>query len=105
MKPGAFLVNTCRGGVVDEDALVAALRSGRLGGAALDVFLYEPVPHDHPLLRLDNVLLAPHLGGGSGGARVKHARDVTANLAALRDGRPVRHLIRPPASAQGPGGG
>ena len=103
MKPEAFLVNTCRGGVVDEDALVDALRAGRLRGAGLDVFVHEPVPHDHPLLRLDNVLLAPHLGGGSGGARVKHARDVIANLAALREGRPVRHLIRRPSPAAGPG--
>ena len=93
MKPDAYLVNTCRGGVVDEDALVEALAAGRIAGAGLDVFLYEPVPHDHPLLRLDNVLLAPHLGGGSGGARVKHARDVMANLVALRDGQPLRHLV------------
>ena len=95
MKPGAFLVNTCRGGVVDEDALVEALASGRIAGAGLDVFLHEPVPHDHPLLRLDNVLLAPHLGGGSGGARAKHAKDLMANLAALREGRPVRHRLDP----------
>ena len=95
MKPDAYLVNTCRGGVVDEDALVDALRTGRIAGAGLDVFLYEPVPHDHPLLRLDNVLLAPHLGGGSGGARAKHARDVMANLVALLEGRPVRHLVGP----------
>lgn len=93
MKPEAFLVNTCRGGVVDEDALVETLSSGRIAGAGLDVFLYEPVPHDHPLLRLDNVLLAPHLGGGSGGARAKHAGDLMANLTALRGGRPLRHLV------------
>ena len=100
MKPEAFLVNTCRGGVVDEEALVDALATGRIAGAGLDVFLYEPVPCDHPLLRLDNVLLSPHLGGGSGGARAKHARDVMSNLAALRDGRPVRHCIPPSASGQ-----
>ena len=94
MKPGAYLVNTCRGGVVDEDALVEALATGRVAGAGLDVFLYEPVPHDHPLLRLDNVLLAPHLGGGSGGARAKHAQDLMGNLVALREGRPVSHLVR-----------
>lgn len=93
MKPGAFLVNTCRGAVVDEDALVEALANGRIAGAGLDVFLHEPVPHDHPLLRLDNVLLAPHLGGGSGGARAKHAKDLMANLIALREGHPVRHLV------------
>ena len=95
MKPEAYLVNTCRGGVVDEDALVEALSSGRIAGAGLDVFLHEPVPHDHPMLRLDNVLLAPHLGGGSGGARAKHAEDLMANLTALRDGRPVRHRLDP----------
>ena len=95
MKPDAYLVNTCRGGVVDEDALVEALAAGRIAGAGLDVFLYEPIPHDHPLLGLENVLLAPHLGGGSGGARAKHARDLMANLAALRDGRPVRRLVGP----------
>ena len=100
MKPGAYLVNTCRGGVVDEDALVEALGSGRIAGAGLDVFLHEPVPHDHPLLRLDNVLLAPHLGGGSGGARAKHARDVMSNLVALRDARPVRHCIQPSGAGQ-----
>ncbi len=95
MKPEAFLVNTCRGGVVDEGALVDALATGRIAGAGLDVFRYEPVPHDHPLLGLDNVLLAPHLGGGSGGARAKHARDVMANLIALREGRPLGHLVQP----------
>ena len=93
MKNEAYLINTCRGGVVDEDALVDALRTGKIKGAGLDVFLYEPVPYDHPLLALDNVLLAPHMGGGSGGARVKHARDVMMNLIALDEGRPVAHLI------------
>ncbi len=93
MKSEAYLVNTCRGGVVDEDALVNALRTGEIKGAGLDVFLYEPIPHDHPLLALDNVLLAPHMGGGSGGARVKQARDVMMNLVELSEGRPVKHLI------------
>ncbi len=93
MKNDAYLINTCRGGVVDEDALVNALQAGTIKGAGLDVFLYEPIPHDHPLLRLDNVLLAPHMGGGSGGARMKQARDVMMNLVALSEGRPVKHLI------------
>jgi phosphoglycerate dehydrogenase-like enzyme len=60
MKPGAYLINTARGGIVDEQALADALRSGRLAGAAIDCFAQEPVSAPHPLAEFDNVLLAPH---------------------------------------------
>lgn len=63
MKPGALLVNVARGPVVEEDALVEALRTGRIGGAALDVFGTQPLPADHPLLSLDTVILTPHMAG------------------------------------------
>lgn len=63
MKPGAFIVNVSRGPVIVDDALIPALENGRLGGAALDVFVEQPLPPDHPYFRLPNVIVTPHMAG------------------------------------------
>jgi phosphoglycerate dehydrogenase-like enzyme len=93
MRSDAVLVNISRGGLIDEDALVAALANRRIAGAGLDVYVEEPVPFDHPLLALDNVILTPHIGGGTGGAREKQLRDVLNNVVLAGRGEKPRHLI------------
>jgi glyoxylate reductase len=80
MRDTAFLVNISRGGLVDEQALVNALRRKDIAGAGLDVYVQEPVPADNPLLQLDSVILTPHIGGGTGGARQKQMSDVVGNI-------------------------
>jgi D-3-phosphoglycerate dehydrogenase / 2-oxoglutarate reductase len=85
MKQGAFLVNAARGGVVDEEGLVAALRGGHLKGAALDVFATEPLPTDSPLRDLDTLILTPHVGGATLETRrriLQRITDVFAKAAA-----------------------
>jgi len=95
MRPGSILVNISRGPIVDEAALVEALRTGHLGGAGLDVFDQEPLPYDHPFRSLDNVVVTPHVGyvteQGFRMAWQKMAEDVVAYLA----GSPIRVVTSP----------
>jgi D-3-phosphoglycerate dehydrogenase len=88
MKPTARLINCARGGIVDESALVAALKQGRLAGAALDVFEQEPLPKDSPLRTAPNVILTPHLGASTEEAQSKVAEQIAQQIAAFfREGR------------------
>ncbi len=88
MKPTAHLVNVSRGGVVDQDALVEALRARRIAGAALDVFSPEPLPPGHPLTRLDNVVLTPHIGAGTLDAFRAKMRFAFGNIRRYAHGEP-----------------
>ncbi len=90
MKPEAILVNISRGRVVDEQALIEALRARRIRGAGLDVFVHEPLPSDSPLLQLDNVVATPHIGSATEDTRQAMARCAVDNLlSALAGERPV----------------
>jgi phosphoglycerate dehydrogenase-like enzyme len=93
MKPGAILVNTARGGLVDEAALVAALASGRLAAAGLDVFAVEPVPADCPLLGLDNVVLMPHVAWLTPETLARSLEVAADNMRRLRDGRELSFRV------------
>jgi D-3-phosphoglycerate dehydrogenase len=87
IKPGARLIQAARGGVVDEEAVLDALSSGKLAGAAFDVFAEEPPPRDHPLLARDDVIVTPHLGASSEEAQLRVALDIAEQVAVfLKEG-------------------
>lgn len=95
MKPSALLVNIARGGLIDQDALIAALQQGKIAGAALDVFEQEPLPEDSPLWELENILLTPHNAGGfsSPMAREKIGQIMLDNLERYLTGQPLKNVI------------
>ncbi len=93
MKPSAMLINMSRGAVVDTNALYAALRSGRIAGAGIDVTQPEPLPRDHPLLTLQNLVLTPHLGSASDQTRRRMIEMTIENLRAGLVGRPLPNRV------------
>ena len=95
MRPGAVLVNTCRGGLVDEAALVASLASGHLGGALLDVFEREPLPADSPLRSDDRVVLSAHAAWYSPDALAELPRHAAAQVVDFLAGKPVHSIVNP----------
>jgi len=90
MKKSAYLINTSRGPIIDEQALVAALRARSIAGAGLDVFDVEPLPLDHPYRAMDNVVITPHLGYVSTQNYARYFPDIVADIRAFLDGKPVR---------------
>lgn len=94
MKPTAVLVNTARGAIVDQDALVEALQTGRIAAAGLDVFPEEPLPPDSPLRTLDNVVLTPHFGWVTREANARLMRRPVENVIAFLEGRP-QNVVNP----------
>jgi D-3-phosphoglycerate dehydrogenase len=92
MKPTAYLVNTARGPIVDEGALIDALRAGKIAGAAVDVFAVEPLPVDHPFRKIDNLVLTPHLGYVTGDSFRNHYQQMLEGIEAWFMGDAPRRL-------------
>ena len=95
MKPGAVLVNTARGGIVDESALAAALDSGHLYAAGLDVFEREPIEASNPLLQHPRVVVVPHIGSATTLTRAKMVDIAVNNAASALLGQPMPHCVNP----------
>jgi D-3-phosphoglycerate dehydrogenase len=95
MKPGALLINTARGGLIDEAALLAALESGHVRGAGIDVFDTEPPPADHPLLSRPDVIATPHIAAATTAAKVRLWEGAIQQALAVLEGRRPDHLINP----------
>ena len=92
MKPTAYLVNTARGPIVDEGALLEALTQKKIAGAGIDVFSVEPLPVDHPFRKLDNIVLTPHLGYVTEDSFRNHYQQMVAGIDAWFKGEPKQRL-------------
>lgn len=92
MKPTAFLINTARGPIVDEAALLQALHAGTIAGAGLDVYDQEPLPRDHPLRSAPRTILTPHVGYVNDGSYDSFYVQAVENICAFLDGKPIREL-------------
>jgi D-3-phosphoglycerate dehydrogenase len=95
MKPTAFIINTSRGGIINEDDLCAVLKEKRIAGAAVDVFSQEPPPVNHPLFQLNNVIVTPHMAAMTDGALERMARDVAAGVVSVLRGEKPEFLVNP----------
>lgn len=101
MKPSAYFINASRGAVVDEQALIHALRTGQITGAGLDVFEKEPPSPGNPLLTMDNVIVSPHNAALSDGAMLAMAMDSAQGILDVLEGRVPEHLCNPDVLQQG----
>lgn len=95
MKPTAFIVNTSRGGIINEDDLCVVLKEKRIAGAAIDVFSQEPPPVNHPLFQLNNVIVTPHMAAMTDGALERMARDVATGVISVLRGEKPEFLVNP----------
>jgi D-3-phosphoglycerate dehydrogenase / 2-oxoglutarate reductase len=92
MKPSAYIINTARASIIDQSALINALQHNKIAGAALDVFWYEPLPSNHPLLTLDNVTLTPHLAGSTHEVPERHSKMIVDEVMAWLENRPLKNV-------------
>ena len=100
MRDGVVFLNTARAQLHDTDALVDALRSGKVAAAGLDHFVGEWLPTDHPLVGMSNVVLTPHIGGATWNTEARQAQIVADGLEALLSGRTPTHIVNPEVLAR-----